>query len=189
MALVNKEEHIRKKRLFSRKSKTPQDKTELKKSIKELVTKCLAIVIIAYVLFNFIFGIAFLKNNNMAPSVKFGDVALYVRLYQKVKVNDVIFYKDNGVERMGRVIAQSGDEVSITDDGKISVNGHEREEQFPQATYAHSSGLTYPYIVPEKSYFVLFDNREEQTDSRYVGAISQEEITGIVTTLIRVRDI
>lgn len=189
MALVNKEEHIRKKRMSSRKSPPPKDKTGLKNTIKELVTKCLAIAIIAYLLFNFIFGITFLKNNNMAPSVKFGDVALYVRLYQTVKVNDVIVYKDNGIERMGRIIAQSGDEVSITDDGKISVNGHEREEQFPQATYAHSSGLTYPYIVPEKSYFVLFDNREEQIDSRYVGAISQKEISGIVTTLIRVRDI
>lgn len=189
MEVFNKKEHVRQRGLSSRKSKTPKDKTELKKTIKELVTKCLAIVIMAYVLFNFIFGIAFLKNNNMAPSVKFGDVALYVRLYQTLKVNDVIVYNDNGVERMGRIVAQSGDEVSITDDGKISVNGHEREEQFPQATYAHSSGLTYPYIVPEKSYFVLFDNREEQTDSRYVGAISQEEITGIVITLIRVRDI
>ncbi len=125
----------------------------------------------------------------MAPSVKFGDVVLYVRLYQTIKINDVIVYKDNGIERIGRIVAQQGDEVSITDDGKISVNGHAREEQFPQDTYPHSSGLTYPYTVPYKSYFVLFDNRKEQIDSRYVGAISQEEITGIVTTLIRVRDI
>lgn len=181
--------HIRQKRQSARKSQTSKDKSGAYKLLKELIVKCTVIGAIAYVLLNFVFGVAFLKNNNMAPSVKFGDVALYLRLYQGLKINDVIVYNDNGIERMGRIIAQAGDTVSVTDDGKIAVNGHERQEQFPQATYAHSSGIAYPYTVPEKSYFVLFDNRAEQLDSRYTGAIAQKNITGVVTTLIRVRDL
>ncbi|OTN86664.1 signal peptidase I [Enterococcus faecium] len=161
----------------------------MKQQLRALLVKIVVIGGTLYILLSYLFGISFLKNNNMAPSIKFGDVALYVRLYQGIKVNDVVVYNDNGIERMGRIIAQPRDEVSITDAGKISVNGHEREEEFPQTTYAHSSGITYPYIVPEKSYFVMFDNRKEQIDSRYVGAIPQKDITGVVTTLIRVRDI
>lgn len=161
----------------------------MKQQLRALLVKIVVIGGTLYILLNYLFGVSFLKNNNMAPSVKFGDVVLYVRFYQDIKANDVVVYNDNGVERMGRIIAQSGDEVNITNDGKVSVNGHEKEEEFPQATYAHPSGITYPYIVPEKSYFVIFDNRKEQMDSRYVGAIYQKDIIGVATTLVRVRDI
>ncbi|ASW50658.2 TPA: signal peptidase I [Streptococcus suis] len=162
---------------------------EGRQGLKKFITKCAVIAGIGYIFLNFVVGVIFVKNIHMFPNLKVGDLAIYSRIYDNIKINDVVVYQEEDYERVGRVVAQSGDIVDITDKGELMVNGHIREEELPYQTSAHSSGVSYPYEIPAGSYFVLYDFRKEQTDSRFIGAIPINKIKGVVTTLIRVRDI
>ncbi len=76
-----------------------------------------------------------------------------------------------------RVIGVPGDEINITDDGEVYVNG-------VLLSYSDSSTakarLEYPIIVPAGHYFMLGDNRSNSTDSRHWGFLPASEFIGKV---------
>lgn len=157
--------------------------------LKRLVIKLGFLLALTYLLFHYVFGIRFVKDNYMDPHLKPGDVALYYRLANTIAIKDVVVYQDGNELKIGRVVAQSGDKIDITIDGELMVNGHEPEMANPYQTHAHSSGPSYPYSVPKDTYFILYDYREERSDSRYHGAIPKSNIKGVLSTLLRVRGI
>ncbi|QCK53796.1 signal peptidase I [Streptococcus pyogenes] len=161
----------------------------LLEGLKTLLIKVGVVALVVFILFHYIFGITIVKNDYMKPRLNPGDGVLYYRLDRQFKGDDAVVYKDSEATRIGRIIAQEGDTVDITNDGKLLVNGHQKDEANPYQILPHSSGPSYPYSVPKNSYFILFDYREERTDSRYLGAISKDSILGIVSTLLRVRGI
>lgn len=91
----------------------------------------------------------------MKPRLNPGDGVLYYRLDRQFKGDDAVVYKDSEATRIGRIIAQEGDTVDITNDGKLLVNGHQKDEANPYQILPHSSGPSYPYTVPKNSYFIL----------------------------------
>ncbi|MGT2934574.1 signal peptidase I [Streptococcus castoreus] len=157
--------------------------------IRQLCLKMAIIGIIVYGLGHFVLGIRMIKNSDMFPMLKPADFIFYYRLEKQVKVNDVVIYDHDKQEKVGRIIAQAGDTVDINSEGTLLINGHIHKDALELPTLAHSSGPTYPYKVPNNSYFILYDNRTIQEDSRYIGAVSKNSIKGVVTTLVRVRDL
>lgn len=84
------------------------------------------------------------------------------------------------VEYVKRVIGVPGDVVDIRN-GKVYVNGNELNESsyLPEDVRTESFGtINFPYTVPDKSYFVLGDNRENSFDSRYWGSVPEENMIG-----------
>ena len=84
-----------------------------------------------------------------------------------------------------RVIATEGQTVDIDfENGVVSVDGQVLEEDYIyEPTYRnYDDGLTYPATVPEGCVFVLGDNRNNSTDSRYapVGMVDTRRIMGEV---------
>ncbi|KIS04403.1 signal peptidase I [Streptococcus equi subsp. zooepidemicus Sz12is] len=162
---------------------------EVYQLIRQILLKSVIVGGFIYIFITFVIGVSFIKNEYMAPSLKVGDLSFYFRIFDSIKIDDVVVYQEDNFERIGRVVAQSGDRLEITDEGELLINGHARQEKLAYPTYPHSSGITYPYVVPKDSYFVIYDYRDEQGDSRFLGAISKEKIKGVITTLIRVRGV
>ncbi|HET7437751.1 MAG TPA: signal peptidase I [Thermoanaerobaculia bacterium] len=82
-----------------------------------------------------------------------------------------------------RVVAVAGDTVQIRNK-QLYLNGKLQNEPYAvhrdPAVYSdlpslpepyHSRDQFGPYTVPANSYFVLGDNRDESSDSRYWGAV------------------
>ena len=71
--------------------------------------------------------------------------------------------------------------VELSKEGVLSVNGLEEDRLAVSGqTLPEDGSIEFPYTVPEGSYFVLGDNRENSSDSRSFGAVSQDEIVGRV---------
>jgi signal peptidase I len=79
--------------------------------------------------------------------------------------------------------------VEVNNDGELLVNGHVKQEEIFYSTFPLDGDVTYPYTVPEGSYFVLCDYRTASLDSRSYGAIAQSSLDGKVITVLRRRGI
>lgn len=119
---------------------------------------------------------------------KRGDIIIINREAQKGIINTFIanteeFFsgpsENEGNERkrlIKRVIGIPGDKINIRD-GKLYLNGNCCNESYVKgATYPNN--MKFPIAVPEKSYFVMGDNRENSMDSRNIGFIKIDEIEG-----------
>lgn len=90
------------------------------------------------------------------------------------------------MEHTGRIVAQGGDTVEITDNAELKVNDSiVAENDIYFSTPRYDSDVSYPLILEEDQYFVLCDYREGARDSRYYGAVDRKEIRGKVITVIR----
>ena len=91
--------------------------------------------------------------------------------------NTVIFQNPKNEAQLfiKRVIGVGGDEI-IIDKSTISVNGKLLKENYI------TEPLNFPqylrYLVPKDHFFVLGDNRNHSSDSRFLGAVSKKHILG-----------
>lgn len=78
-----------------------------------------------------------------------------------------------------RVIALPGEHVEIKND-YVYINGERLEEDYIQEGVITDiqNGIYDDFIVPEKTVFVLGDNRQHSKDSRILGCIPIEKIEG-----------
>lgn len=77
--------------------------------------------------------------------------------------------------------------------GEILVNGMSLDidriyaGDFLDENGDDKSSIRYPYTVPENSFFLISDNRDEVNDSRATGAFETERIDGKVISILRTR--
>ncbi len=155
---------------------------------KILVNKIIIILIVGYILFTQFFLITQVTGNGMFPAIKDGDLTIVFKLEQKYRKNDVISYKNNKKNYIGRVVACENDVVTINENGNLIVNGTIQDEEIMYPTYEkEESQITYPYRVPEGCVFVLGDYRTQTEDSRDFGPISKKDLEGKVITILRRR--
>ena len=86
-----------------------------------------------------------------------------------------------------RVMAVPGNTVDISMEHGLRVNGNALiESNIFYPTQPYEEGVTeYPLELGEGEYFVLADQRNGGMDSRYFGIVKQDEIQGIVITILR----
>ena len=146
----------------------------------------LALLLVVWALFGWVVGLTTAPNGDMFPRIDAGDLLLYYRLDKDVKSRDVIVFEKNGTRYVGRVVAVAGDEVEITDEERLSVNGSVMLERGIYAATPRFEGYTaYPLRLGRDECFVLVDGREGCEDSRYFGPVHKDEIRGTVITVLR----
>ena len=144
------------------------------------------LVFVIWLVFTFILGIRICHSNSAYPSVKDGDLCVTNRLMQP-ETGNLIVYRYEDKVRYGRVIAYGGDIVNI-EENSVRVNGEAISVTTLYDT-GPGDGLTYPYVVPENSVFVLNDYRSDVNDSRSFGGIPISDYLGTVFFLMRMRGI
>lgn len=138
------------------------------------------------VLFGVVFGVARVRDNAMSPRISAGDLLLCYRLEKKLRSQDVIVFKKDGKRYAGRIVAKSGDQVEITEDACLKVNGNLIvESDIFYETQRDGERIIYPVTLGDDQYFVLGDFRIGAEDSRYFGPVNKNEIFGKVLILLR----
>lgn len=159
------------------------------KAWRNFFIKLFALAAIAYLLMTFVFNIVVVNDISMQPRISQGDLSLLYRInIDNIEVDEVIVYTIDGQTYVGRVKGKPGDVIDITDSGSLYINNAIISESYIYSkTYKEGSKIEFPYTVPENSYFVLGDNRENCFDSRICGAVKIEDIKGKLIGLLRRR--
>lgn len=143
-------------------------------------------VVTLWLLFGVVLGVGAVTTGEMAPRICSGDVMLYWRLSQSFNEGDVVAYTADGAERLGRVVARPGDEVTVTEAGELMVNGAVVvESDITTPTPRYESAVDYPVHLGTDELFVLADLREGGHDSRLYGPIARSQIKGNVISVLR----
>ncbi|MCC8045520.1 MAG: signal peptidase I [Clostridiales bacterium] len=161
---------------------------EVRRGYRSLLFRAAVLVFAGWLLLTKLLLITQAPDQEMFPAIEAGDLVIAYRLQDTYSKNDVVIYNVEGTRKIGRVIARAGDVVTMDDTGTLLVNGTVQSGEILFSTYA-KEGITYPYVVPEDSVFILCDYRTNGTDSRDYGAISLSDVEGKVITILRRRSI
>ena len=121
-----------------------------------------------------------IEGTAMLPSFKDGDRVLVEENANEIKRGDIIFFqypKNTTKLYFKRVVGLPNETVSILN-GKVVINDKEIDEPYLDQTYNQAKSNLPPIRVPDQRYFVLGDNRDNSSDSRYWGTVKKELIVG-----------
>ena len=156
------------------------------REIKSFFLRLAAMIIMLYVLFGVVFGIKAMPNDDMKPRISAGDLMLYYRLENRYVANDVVVFEKDGKTYVGRIVAQGGDTVEITDSASLVVNNSTMiESDIYYSTPKYDTDVTYPLTLASDEVFVLCDYRTGAKDSRTFGPVKKSEFKGKVITVVR----
>ena len=118
-------------------------------------------------------------GTSMAPSLVEGDLVLAIPKSVPI-TGDVVSFNNGDRVLIKRAIGCPGDEISVSEDGRVTLNGVELTESYALFTEGDAGDVEYPLTVPDHCYFVMGDNRANSVDSRYsvLGMVNEKDING-----------
>ncbi len=116
----------------------------------------------------------------MRPAISDGDSIFVSTGISEIERGDIIYFRyprDPEEFYMKRVIGLPGETIEIVD-GITMINGVKLQESYVDSKF-NQTGSSHPRtaILPDQ-YFVMGDNRDNSSDSRYWGAVERELIVG-----------
>ncbi len=146
------------------------------------------LISLATVILIFVFGVRIIgvQGSSMEPTLQDSNQLLVSNLFYTPEKGDVVILtKDSFMESpiVKRVIATEGDTVDIDfETGDVTVNGEVLEEDYIAEPTTTFYDVTFPQTVPEGCIFVMGDNRNHSTDSRYgaLGMVDTRYVIGRV---------
>lgn len=183
---------------------TTENDQELKKksSLRENIEAIILAVILAMFIRTFIVQAFKIPSGSMKQTLQIGDHILVNKFIYGVKLpfilttiipfkdpqrGDIVVFKfpeEPKKDFIKRVIAVAGDVVEVRDK-KVFVNHKPLNHDF--GVYTDSNIIPGhiqprdnfgPVVVPEKSLFVMGDNRDHSYDSRFWGFVSLKSVKG-----------
>ena len=159
----------------------------LKKELWEWVKALLFAGIIVFIVFRFLIQVVSVDGTSMVPTLQDGDRLISSNLFYTPQYGDIVILSENtGLNEalVKRIIAVAGQTVDINENGEVVVDGKVLSEPDTAETISDNrrGDFDYPVTVPEGMVFVMGDNRNHSTDSRFsaVGFIDEDEILGRV---------
>lgn len=149
--------------------------------VQALVCAVLAVILV------FVFGVRLISvdGTSMLPTLQDGDRLLVLSsLWCTPKDGDiVVLRKESFMEApiVKRVIATGGQTVDINfETGEVSVDGAVLEEPYINEATLTAGDIQFPFTVSDNSVFVMGDNRNGSTDSRWswLGEVDENLIIG-----------
>jgi signal peptidase I len=119
---------------------------------------------------------------SMEPNLEVGDKVIINKLAYKfgsVKRGDIIAFH-SPIEKkdlVKRAIAIEGDEITLTTEGEIFINGEKIVEDYLPSDQ-DIFYINQTVVVGENELFVMGDNRNNSFDSRFFGTIPEDDVFG-----------
>nr|WP_297284041.1 signal peptidase I [uncultured Agathobaculum sp.] len=154
----------------------------------------MAVLIFFVVVFTFFVRLIGVDGTSMYPTLQDRSIMLVSNLGYTPEKGDIVvlrkegFYSDQPIVK--RVIATGGDTIDIDPvTGDVIVNGEVLDEPYILEkinTLERMGDLTYPQTVPEGCIYVLGDNRNGSTDSRWssLGMVDERYVLGHVLSVV-----
>ncbi len=177
------------------------------KELIDWITAILIAAVVAFVLKSFVLTLAVVNGHSMDNTLAHGDRLYVNKLFYEPEKGDIVIietdkHPDGALVK--RVIATEGDTIYIDPDTfEVYLNDKLLEESYikgkttlpavKDANYGlivqYSGELAetfadpqysreHPIVVGKDQVFVMGDNRENSSDSRYMGLFSTDEVTG-----------
>lgn len=184
------------------KNLTSENETKDNNAKKEKITKTdvikfllyiLAIFLITFCILHFLGQRTRVSGSSMEATLSDGDNLivdkLTYRIWDPERFDIVVFpYEGPGSSDsffgktyyIKRIIGLPGETVYIDYDGNIFINGVKLDENYGLARISNPGIAAEPLVLGEDEYFVMGDNRNNSSDSRFsnVGPIKGSHFTG-----------
>ncbi len=180
----------------------PSKPAAAKTKIREFIEAILTALLIAAFIISFVVQAFKIPSGSMIPTLLVGDHLFVNKFIYGVKLpyfrttiipftdpkrEDVIVFiypEDRSKDFIKRVIGVAGDKIEmknkklfINDRPYADPNGHYTDQAIYPAE-AQPRDNFGPVIVPEKSLFVMGDNRDQSLDSRFWGFVDLKDVQG-----------
>ena len=154
----------------------------------------MTVLIFFVVVFTFFVRLIGVDGSSMYPTLQDHNIMLVSNLFYTPEKGDIVvlnkagFWNDQPIVK--RVIATGGDTIDIDEvTGDVIVNGEVLDEPYIAEkinTLEKMGDLTYPQTVPEGCLFVMGDNRNGSTDSRWsdLGMVDERYVLGHVLSVV-----
>jgi len=177
-------------------------KEKIKSKVQEYIEAIIIAILIALVIRTFVIQAFKIPSRSMVPTLLVGDQILVNKFIYGVKIpylrkmiipvtnpekGDIVVFiypNDRSKDFIKRVIGIAGDKIEIKNK-RIFINDKEYSDSYG----VYSDNLIYPGViqprdnfgpvtVPQGSLFVMGDNRDESSDSRYWGFVDIKDVEG-----------
>ena len=151
--------------------KKPEEPFNLFKEIMSLLGTMAVAAIAVILLKEFVIINAFIPSGSMEHTISPGDRLIGNRLAYVVREperGDIVIFKNPDDEKqlfVKRIIGLPGETVTIND-AKVYIEGGLLEEDYLKEEWTIDNG-PYTFEIPEGSYLVMGDNRNNSKDARY----------------------
>jgi signal peptidase I len=168
MPLENKQVNTRKRKIF--------------REFLIYIVIVLAAVVSATLIRIYILEPFIVPSPSMEPMLEVGDKVIINKLaykFGRVERGDIIAFHSQIEKKdlVKRAIAIEGDEITLTTEGEIFINGEKIIEDYLPSNQ-DIFYINQTVTVGENELFVMGDNRKKSFDSRIFGTISEDDVFG-----------